>query len=44
MLICGIAMALRATELVSLNVGDVIDRNGEVKTYIKCTNVKLTVE
>ena len=35
MLICGIAMALRATELVSLNVGDVIDRNGEVKTYIK---------
>jgi len=34
MLVCGIAMALRATELVSLNVGDVLASNGEVKTYV----------
>jgi integrase/recombinase XerD len=34
MLICGISMALRATELISLNVGDVLDRNGTVKTYV----------
>ena len=34
MLICGIAMGLRATELVSLNVNDVRDRNGQIKTYI----------
>jgi hypothetical protein len=32
MLICGISMALRATELVSLNVGDVISRNGQEMT------------
>jgi integrase len=34
MLICGISMALRATELVSLNVGDVRDTNGQIKTYV----------
>ena len=34
MLICGIAMGLRATELVSLNVNDVRDRNQRIKTYI----------
>ena len=34
MLICGIAMALRATELVSLNVGDVRDRNQRIKANI----------
>lgn len=34
MLICGIAMALRATELCRLNVGDVLDDNGDVKRYV----------
>lgn len=34
MLICGISMALRATELCQLNVGDLLDKNGEVKTYV----------
>lgn len=34
MLICGIAMAMRATELVSLTIGDVIKSDGTVKTYI----------
>lgn len=34
MLVCGIAMALRATELVKLNVGDVLASNGRIKTYI----------
>ena len=34
MLICGIAMALRATELCRLNVGDVLDSNGNIKRYV----------
>jgi integrase/recombinase XerD len=34
MLICGISMALRATELCQLNVGDVRGQNGEIKTYV----------
>lgn len=34
MLICGIAMALRATELRRLNVGDVLDDNGDVRRYV----------
>jgi len=34
MLIVGIGMALRASELVGLNVGDVIDTNGNVKAYV----------
>jgi len=34
MLIYGIGMALRASELVGLNVGDVIDLGGNVKTYV----------
>ena len=34
MLICGISMALRATELVSLNVGDVMSRRRSIKTYV----------
>jgi site-specific recombinase XerD len=34
LLMCGIGMALRATELCQLNVGDVLFDNGEVKTYI----------
>ena len=34
MLICGIAMALRATELCQLNVGDVLSSTDEVKRYV----------
>lgn len=34
MLLVGIAMALRATELCRLNVGDVLDANGDVKLYV----------
>ena len=34
MLICGISMALRATELCQLNVGDVVGANGAIKTYV----------
>ena len=34
MLMCGIAMALRATELCQLNVGDVLDENGNIKLYV----------
>ena len=37
MLICGISMALRATELVSLNVADILDRNRQIKTYVTIT-------
>ena len=34
MLIVGISMGLRATELVSLNIGDVLDRNQRIKANI----------
>ena len=34
MLICGIGLALRAKELCHLNVGDIRDNNGDVKTYV----------
>ena len=34
MFICGISMALRATELCQLNVGDLLDKNGEIKAYV----------
>jgi site-specific recombinase XerD len=34
MLICGIAMALRATELCQLHTSDVLDNNGDIKNYI----------
>jgi len=34
LLICGISMALRATELVSLKVGDVLDKNNQVRAYV----------
>ena len=34
MLICGISMALRATELCRLNVGDLVGANGAIKTYV----------
>lgn len=34
MLICGISMALRATEICQLKVSDVLDLNGAIKTYV----------
>ena len=34
MLVSGISIALRATELCQLNIGDVQKNNGEMKTYI----------
>lgn len=32
--VCGISMAMRATELVSLTVGDFLNGDGSIKTYI----------
>ncbi len=35
LLVVGIGLVLRATELISLTVGDVVSGNGEIKTYVK---------